>query len=44
MDLRELGWKVVDWMPLAEDRNQWRFLYEAGIEPSVCIKGGKFLA
>jgi hypothetical protein len=26
MDLREAGWKVVDWIHLAEDRDQWRTL------------------
>jgi hypothetical protein len=24
MDLREIGWKVVDWIHLAQDRDQWR--------------------
>jgi hypothetical protein len=24
IDLREIGWKGVDWMHLAQDRNQWR--------------------
>jgi hypothetical protein len=24
MDLREIGWKGVDWMHLAQDRDQWR--------------------
>jgi hypothetical protein len=23
-NLREIGWKVVDWMHMAQDRNQWR--------------------
>jgi len=23
MDLRETGWEDVDWMHLAQDRNQW---------------------
>jgi hypothetical protein len=23
MDLREIGWKGVDWMHLAQDRDQW---------------------
>jgi hypothetical protein len=23
MDVRETGWKVVDWMHLAQDRDQW---------------------
>jgi hypothetical protein len=26
MDLREVGWEVVDWMHLAQDREQWRVL------------------
>jgi hypothetical protein len=24
MDLREIGWGSVDWMQLAQDRDQWR--------------------
>jgi hypothetical protein len=23
MDLREVGWEVVDWIRLAQDRDQW---------------------
>jgi hypothetical protein len=26
MDLREIGWGVVDWIELARDRDQWRAL------------------
>jgi len=26
LDLREIGWKCVDWMDLAQDRNEWRTL------------------
>jgi hypothetical protein len=26
MDLREIGWDVMDWIPLAHDRDQWRAL------------------
>jgi hypothetical protein len=26
MDLREIGWKVVEWIHLAQDRDQWRAL------------------
>jgi hypothetical protein len=26
MDLRELGWDGVDWIDLAEDRDQWKDL------------------
>jgi hypothetical protein len=26
MDLRELGWDGVEWMDIAQDRDQWRAL------------------
>jgi hypothetical protein len=26
MDLREIGWDCVDWVDLAQDRDQWRAL------------------
>jgi hypothetical protein len=26
MDLREIGWDVMDWIELAQDREQWRAL------------------
>jgi hypothetical protein len=26
MDLRKVGWKGVDWMHMAEDKDQWRAL------------------
>jgi hypothetical protein len=26
MDLREIGWDDVDWINLAQDRDQWRAL------------------
>jgi hypothetical protein len=26
MDLREIGWGGLDWIDLAEDRDQWRAL------------------
>jgi hypothetical protein len=26
MDLREIVWEIVDWIHLAQDRNQWRAL------------------
>jgi hypothetical protein len=31
MDLREIGWGSVDWVQLAQDRDQWRAY---GDEPS----------
>jgi hypothetical protein len=26
MDLREMGWGAIDWIDLAQDRDQWRAL------------------
>jgi hypothetical protein len=26
MDLREIGWDVMDWIDLVQDRSQWRAL------------------
>jgi hypothetical protein len=26
MDLREIGWGSMDWIDLAQNRDQWRFL------------------
>jgi hypothetical protein len=26
MDLREIGWNGMDWIELAQDRDQWRAL------------------
>jgi hypothetical protein len=26
MDLREIGWVFMDWIDLAQDRDQWRVL------------------
>jgi hypothetical protein len=37
------GWEGVDWIHLAQDRDQWRVSFEHGNETSGPIKGGKFL-
>jgi hypothetical protein len=29
MDLREIGWDVVDWIDMAQDRDQWKTLVNA---------------
>jgi len=26
LDLRKIGWKVVDWIHVAQDRDQWKSL------------------
>jgi hypothetical protein len=38
MNLREIQWKDVDWMHLAQDTDQWWALIN-----TVSIKGGEFL-
>jgi hypothetical protein len=43
MDLREIGWEYVNWIHLAQDRDQWRTRVKKGNEHSHSIKGGGFL-
>jgi hypothetical protein len=38
IDLRETGWNGMDWIDLAQDRDQWRTLCEHGDEPSGFLK------
>jgi hypothetical protein len=40
MDLNEIGKESVDWIHVAQDRVQWRVLYEHGNKTSGSIKGG----
>jgi hypothetical protein len=35
MDLREIGWDVMDWIDLAEDRDQWKALVDTAINLRV---------
>jgi hypothetical protein len=35
MDIREIGWNVMDWIDLAQDRDQWRALVNTVINLSV---------
>jgi hypothetical protein len=39
MDLKEIGWEGVDWLHLAQDRDQWLAVGEHGNEPSGSIQG-----
>jgi hypothetical protein len=44
MDLNErLGWDDMDWIHLAQDRDQWRAFYEHGNEPLGYMKCWKIL-
>jgi hypothetical protein len=35
MDLREIGWNGMDWIDLAEDRDEWRTLLKTIMNPRV---------
>jgi hypothetical protein len=35
MDLRETGWDGMDWIDLAQDRDQWRALVNTVMNPRV---------
>jgi hypothetical protein len=35
MDLREIVWGGMDWIDLAQDRNQWRALMNTAMNPRV---------
>jgi hypothetical protein len=35
MDLREIGWDGMDWIDLAQDRDQWRTLVNTGMNLRV---------
>jgi hypothetical protein len=38
INLREIGWDGVDWIDMAQDRDQWKGSCEHGIEHSGSIK------
>jgi hypothetical protein len=42
--LREKGWDGMDWIDLAQDRNQWRALVNTVMNLRVPQNGGKFLS
>jgi hypothetical protein len=44
MDLREIGWDSMDWIDLAQDRDQWRALVKTVMNLRVLYKAGKYLS
>jgi hypothetical protein len=44
MDLREIGWGVMDWIALAQDRDQWRALVNTVMNFGVPYNSGNFLS
>jgi hypothetical protein len=43
MDHRDIGWEVVNWIHLAQDRDQWRTLVTTVINLWIPQKAGNFL-
>jgi hypothetical protein len=43
MDLRDIGWDGVDWIDMAQDRDQWRALVNTVLNLRVPLNAGKFL-
>jgi hypothetical protein len=44
MNLREIGWDVMDWIDLAQDRGQWMVLVNTVMNLRVPYNAGKFLS
>jgi hypothetical protein len=44
MDLREVWWEGVNWMDLAQDRDQWRAVVNTVMNLLVPLKACNFLA
>jgi hypothetical protein len=43
MDLKEIGWGVVDWIHLSQDMDQWRTLVNTLMNLRVTQNAGNFL-
>jgi hypothetical protein len=44
MDLRKVGWDGMEWIDLAQDRDQWRALGNKVMNPRVSENAMKFLS
>jgi hypothetical protein len=44
MDLGEIGWDGIDWIDMAQDRDQWRALVNTVMNLQVPKNAGKFLS
>jgi hypothetical protein len=44
MDIKEIVWEGVDWIHVAQERNQWRLLVNTVMNYRVLWKSGKFLS
>jgi len=43
MDLREIGWEIMDWILLAQDRDWCRACCEHNNEPSGSVQAAEFI-
>jgi hypothetical protein len=43
MDFKEIGWRGMDWIPLAHYRNKWRTLVNTIVNLRLPKNSGKFL-
>jgi hypothetical protein len=43
MDLREIGWRDVDWLHVTRDRDQWRAFGKTAMNLPVPESAGNFL-
>jgi hypothetical protein len=44
LDLKEMEWDGMDWIDLAQDRDQWRASVNIVLNLRVPLKAGKFLS
>jgi hypothetical protein len=44
MDLRDIGWDGMEWIDLAQDRDQWRALVNMAVDLRIAQNVGKFLS
>jgi hypothetical protein len=42
-DLKEIGWQGVDWIQLAQNRDQWQAVWNVIMNLQVPYKAGNFL-
>jgi hypothetical protein len=43
MDLQDVGWGVMDWIELAQDRDRWRAVLNPVMNLQLTYNGGDFL-